>query len=277
MTMIFLGNRLSFQVIEHFVDLRGLGREGVEQGARLRQLLLELGPRGGVAVVQVVHQLVGDAEFVAEVAELMAVRLIERRSEQTGPGGELEQGRRLQLSEATGGGAGRGEVHGLAADEGVAVEHAQKFLLEAAQVFGLGGAGDPFGGMAGGEGDEAEGGEHGGRFAKLTVDGGLAAAHHLVVHAGQVVDNERGAVEEFDGDGATGDQLEIGVGQAADAQGEDGTEPLSSVEDGKPHGGGDGIRSGSGVIAEDQFESVIDEVAVGDESRHSCRAHHDTP
>jgi hypothetical protein len=31
------------------------------------------------------------------------------------------------------------------------------------------------------------------------------------------------------------------------------------------------------VATEDGFESVIDEVAVGDESWHSCRAHHDTP
>lgn len=72
----------------------------------------------------------------------------------------------------------------MAAHEGIAIEDAEKFLLKATEAFGFGGTGYTFGGLAGGEGDEAEGGEDGGSLTELAVDGRLAAAHHFVVHAG---------------------------------------------------------------------------------------------
>ena len=165
----------------------------------------------------------------------------------------------------------------MAADEGVAIEDAEEFLLEAAEHFGFGGAGDAFGGLAGGEGDEAEGGEEGGGFTELAMDGGLAAPHHFIVHAGEVVDDEGGAMEEFDGECTFGDEADVGVRHAADAEGEDGSESLASVEHGKAHRLKDGIGGRTGGAVERLFECVVDEVAVSDESGQKCRAHHDTP
>lgn len=277
MTMILLGNRLGFQIIEHVLDLPGLRAERSEEGAGVLELLLEGFPGGRVAVVKIVHQLIRYAELVAEFGDLMAEGLIEGRAEEAGAGGELEKGRRFEFRQAAGGTTGIGKIHGLAADEGVAIEDAKEFLLETAEAFGFGGAGDAFGRVTGGEGDEAEGGEKGGSLAELAVDGGLSAARHFVVHAGKVVDDERGAVEEFDGNGSAGDEADVGAGEPADAKGEDGPEALASGEDSKAHRLEDWIRSAAGMVTEDRFQGVIDEGSVGDEGRQCCRAHHNTP
>ena len=162
-------------------------------------------------------------------------------------------------------------------DEGIAIEDAEKFLLEAAEAFGFGGAGDTFGGLAGGEGDEAEGGEDGGGLTELAVDGRLAAAHHFVIHAGEVVDDKGGAVEEFDGESASGDEVKIRVRHAAYAEREDGAETLAAVEHSKAHRLKDWIKGRAGRAFEGLFKGLVDEIPVGDESGQQCRAHHDTP
>lgn len=200
-----LSDRLGFEVVEHLGDFGGLGAEEGEERASIGELAFEGFAGAGVAVVEIVHELVGDAEFEAEMGGLLTEGFIERGAEESSAGGEFEEGSGFEFGEAAGAAAWGGEVHGLATDEGVAIEDAEEFLLEAAEQFGFDGAGDAFGGLAGGEGDEAEGGEDGGGFAELAVDGGLAAAHHFVVHAGEVVNDEGGAVEEFDGEGAFGD------------------------------------------------------------------------
>ena len=230
-----------------------------------------------MAVVEIVHELVCDAEFEAEFGDVSAAGFVERRAEEASAGGEFEEGGGFEFGEAAGAAAGGGEVHGLATDEGVAIEDAEEFLLEAAEAFGFGGAGDAFGGLAGGEGDEAEGGEEGGGFAELAMDGGLASAHEFVVHAGEVVDDEGGAMEEFDGEGAFGDEAHVGVGHATDAKGEDRPEALASVEDGKAHRLEDGVGGRAGRDVEGQFKSFVDDIPVGDEGGQKCQAHHDTP
>jgi len=237
-----LGEGLCFEVVEHLGDFSGLGAKGGEEGAGIGELAFEGLAGGGVAVVHIVHKLVGDAELEAELGGLLTERFIEGGAEETGPGGEFEEGGGFEFGEAAGAATGGGEVHGLAADEGVAIENAEEFLLEAAEQFGFGGAGDAFGGLAGSQGDKAEGGEDGGGFAELAMDGGLAAAHQFVVHAGEVVDDEGGAVEEFNSEGSFGDEADIRVRHAADTEGEDGPEPLAAVEYGKAHRLEDGIR-----------------------------------
>ena len=272
-----LGDGLCLEVVEHCGDFGGLGAEGGEEGAGIRELAFEGFAGGGMAVVEIVHKLVGDAEFEAELSGLLAEGFIERRAEEAGAGGECEEGGGFEFGESAGAATGRGEVHGLAADEGVAIEDAEEFLLKAAEHFGFCGAGDALGGLSGGEGDEAEGGEEGGGFAELAMDGGLAATHHFVVHAGKVVDDEGGAVEEFDGESSFGDEAHIRLRHAADAEGEDGSEPLATIENGKTHRLEDGIGGRTGGDIESLFERFVDEVAVSDESGQKCRAHHDTP
>jgi len=272
-----LGDGLCFEVVEHFGDFGGLGAEGGEEGAGIGELAFEGFTGGGVAVVKIVHELVGDAEFEAELGGLLAEGFIEGGAEETGAGGEFEEGGGFEFGELTGAATGGGEIHGLATDEGVAIEHAKEFLLEAAEQFGFGGAGDAFGGLAGGEGDETEGGEDGGGFAELAMDGGLAAAHHFVVHTGEVVDDEGGAVEEFDGQGTFGDEAHVRVCHAADAEGEDGSEPLAPVEHSETHRLEDGIEGRTGGNVESLFESFVEEIPISDEGGQQCRAHHDTP
>lgn len=272
-----LGDRLCFQVVEHVGDFGGLGVEGSEEGTGVGELVIEGFAGVGVAVVEIVHELVGDAEFEAEFGDVSAEGFVERGAEETGAGGELEEGGGFKFGEAAGAGAGGGEVHGLAADEGVAIEDAEEFLLEATEAFGFGGGGDAFSGLAGGEGDEAEGGEEGGGFAELAMDGGLASAHEFIVHAGEVVDNEGGAVEEFDGEGTFGDEAQVGVGHAADAEGEDGPETLAAVEDSEAHRLEDGVGGRAGGDVEGQFKGFVNEIPVSDEVGQKCQAHHDTP
>ena len=88
----------------------------------------------------------------------------------------------------------------------------------------MGAAGDGFPGERVGAVDEREGGEDGAGFAELDVDGRLAAALGGVVHAGKIVEEERGGVEVFERDaefGGVGGRKVVGGEHAGDDLGTD--------------------------------------------------------
>ncbi len=70
--------------------------------------------------------------------------------------------------------------------------------------------------------DESKRGEDSGGFAEFNVHAGDAATHECVVHAGQVVEDQRGGVEVFEGNGDGVGEFRIqrvGFAQAQDHAG----------------------------------------------------------
>ena len=103
-----LGDRLCCEVVEHFGDFGGLGAEVGEEGAGVIELPFEGITGGGVAVVQIVHELVGDAEFEAELCDVAAEGFVEGGAEESGAGGQFEEGGGFKFGEATRAAAGGG-------------------------------------------------------------------------------------------------------------------------------------------------------------------------
>ena len=73
-----------------------------------------------------------------------------------------------------------------------------------------------------GHGLQAVADQQGGRFVVLDVAGRAAAAQHVVVHARQVVVDQRIGVDHFDGAGDDVEASGCGIGQFAGGEGEQG-------------------------------------------------------
>jgi hypothetical protein len=77
-------------------------------------------------------------------------------------------------------------------------------VFEGSRLAALTAAEDRLPGETVGAVDESESGEDGLGFAKLGVDAGRAATVLGVVHAGEIVEEERGGVEVFEGEAELG-------------------------------------------------------------------------
>ena len=138
--------------------------------------------------------------------------------------------------------------------------------MEIEEACAVGGAGIAVDGGAGGERDEAEGGEDGGGFSEGDMDGGPVAAEGVVVHAGKIVDDQGGAVKEFDGSGGAEGEGRGCAEHLGDAEGEDGTDAAARGEDGVAHGFAEVGRGGAWQGREERGEVAVDEVAVKGEA-----------
>ncbi len=149
--------------------------------------------------------------------------------------------------------------------------------MEIEEAGAIAGAGVAVDGGAGGEGDEAEGCEDGVGFAEGDVDGGAVAAEGVVIHAGKVVDDEGGAVEELDGGGGAEGRGRGCVEHSGDAEGEDGTDAAAGAEDGVAHGFADLGRGGAWQGRKERGEVGVDEAAVeGEAVEIELRGGHDS-
>jgi hypothetical protein len=265
------------KVVQQFVQRPGGAAEAGDVGARTVDALDRLSGRGGVAVEVVIDGLESVAEFARERVETEAIRGSEVGEDIAAFDRQREK---RHCFEFVDGGAVRGvaeaEVHRLTADEGRTVERLEQAVLE----------GDEFGGVrrvAGvlddrprGEGDQGEGGEHGGGFSEGDVRGGFAPAELGVVHAGKVIDNERGAVEQFNCAGGARYVWFWGVENPAYPEGEQRANALTTFENCMAHGAEDGSRL-IGTLGAEQFgEIVLNELLIGLEgggSRRECQRH----
>ena len=120
--------------------------------------------------------------------------------------------------------------------------------------------------MPEGEGEERVAGEDRGRFVEGLVDGGLAAAEVVVVHRGQVVVDQRVAVEELDretgGKGARGADVEHRRRLAHEQR----PEALAAAERGMAHRGDQPLgrlaRTVRGEVVEHDLEAVLDGIGA---------------
>lgn len=130
-------------------------------------------------------------------------------------------------------------------------------------------------------GDEVEGfglegvtGEDGDGFAKDFVRGGATTTEVVVVHGGEVVVNEGVGVEELGGAGGEEGVLLGAATGFGGGEGEDGTKPFATREDGVTHGFVD-FRRGREVGGEVGVEVGVDEFLFGDEVAFEGFVRHD--
>jgi hypothetical protein len=228
-----------FEVVEEVVEF-GWVRDGVKRGAGFADGGEGAGAGGDFAVEEVVGELIGAAEGAGEFDGGEGDGGIGVEGERAGAAGEIEEGDGFELVDA---GAEQGavvaleaEVEVLAFTEAGGVEDAEQMGLEV-EDGGAGGGVEVEGEQASaGETDEAEGGEQGGGFAEDLMGSGAAAAFGFVVHAGEVVDDEGGAVDEFDSGGGAESKWGFDAEGTGNAEGEDGAQTLSVAEDGVVHG-----------------------------------------
>ena len=120
-------------------------------------------------------------------------------------------------------------------------------------------------GVGGGIGQHLEGerlqgvaGEDGGRLVEGAVHRRLAAAKVVVVHAGQVVMDQRIAVQKLDRRAGAQRPLARAPEQAGGLDGEERAQPLAAAEHRVPHGGDEARRprqlAGPGVVREQPLE-----------------------
>ena len=185
----------------------------------------------GGGVENIVHDLKRETEFAAERAEGG-----ERFGGRVG-GGEAAHDERgfdhggglVEVDELELGGCGVGfflgeEVFDLAADEALAAGGDGEFAGE--RETGRGGVAgrEEFEGV----GEQGVAGEEGGGFVEGFVAGGATAAEVVVVHAGEVVVDQRVGVYALDGDGG-GEGIESGrTGELRRGQKQDGAEAFAA-------------------------------------------------
>lgn len=220
------------------------GASAVELGVDGRQV-------GGFVVEVVVDGLEGAAELPGEAAKAAGRGAVGISEDETRLGGQEEEGNGFELVDAVARLLALGgvelEVKVLPFTEAAGIEGAEEFALEADEAGDLGGRAGLLDDGAGGEGDKAEGGEQGGSLAEGDVGGGTVAALGIIVHAGQVVDDEGGAVDEFDGGrGAKGEDVFLAA-EAGDAESKEGAEALPLAEDSVLHGATEGAGGLAGV------------------------------
>lgn len=247
------------------MEFTGGGAEGGERGAGGIEPLVNKGEVADFPVQIVINGLEGAAEIPGEAAETAGRGAVGVREEETSLGGEDEEGDGFQFVDAITHGfaliAAELEVEVLALAEAAGLEGAQEFALKPDEAGNLGGRAGLLDDGAGGESDKAERGEHGGGFAEGDVGSGPVAARVLVVHAGEVVNNERGAVDDlYRGGRAEGKEVVLAA-EASDAESENGPEALPLAEDGVLHGAPEGRGRLTGV--EQGGEVGFDDGTVG--------------
>jgi len=205
-------------------------------------LLDLLADQGGIALD--IEDIVGDLEGEAEVVGVItqgevefAMGLAQHRARLTGEG---EQSAGLHLLQPGDPGNIEIQIVGLKVDH-LTADHAER-------AGGLGQSGDQFTanlgiGMGGGMSQHFEGagqqgiaGEESGLLIELTMTGRAAPAQIVIIHAGQIIVDQRIAMDHFDrtGDadgGAFGD-----MEQAGRLHHQEGAQPLAAIEAGITHG-----------------------------------------
>lgn len=261
---------ISFDIetIEQIEERHGAAAEGSETGPRAVEAFS--GGRHGVdfPVGEIVAHLISDTEIAAEGGQRALLRAGYAGEERAGADGEFKKRDGLQGGETDAMGLAfdivKGEIERLAGDHAVAVERREKPDLEIEEPRQFARMAVKIDDGTGGEGDQAEGGEQGVGLAEGDVDGGTAATERVVIHAGQVVHDQRGAMEEFDGGGGAEAQRRGGSEHFGDAEGEEGAKPLAASEDGVAHGFGY-RRRGDERRREQAFELVLDPLLAGEE------------
>lgn len=178
-------------------EVGGLAGAGVFAGG-----FAEGGGVGG-GIQDVVHDLEGEAEVAAGAAESRhggGIGVGHEAAE--GEGGLDHGGGFAEVDEFEGGGVRRGggvfgeEVGHLAADEAATAGGIGQLADQGVGEKGMGGVG--FGEEGEGVGQEGVADEEGGGFVVGAVDGGAAATEVVVIHAGEVVMDERVGVEALE-------------------------------------------------------------------------------
>ena len=105
--------------------------------------------------------------------------------------------------------------------------------------------GDGFGQDFEREGQERVTGEDGGRFVEGFVDGGTPAPEIVVIHGGQIVVDQRIAVDQFDRQRRMQGQLRRGAEHGGGLAHEKGPQPLAAIEGAVAHGRNQTIRRGA--------------------------------
>ena len=223
-----------------FLEAEDGGVGGLVDGLILASCFAEGGGVGG-DVEDVVDDLEGEAEVVAEGCECLQLFVAGVGSHGAEPDGGGEEGGGFALVNGDQLFVGEKvvfafafEVENLSADELFGTSTDRKFGEVGADGKALGGWG--VGDKVKGFGLEGITGENGDGFAKDFVRGGATTAEVVVVHGGEVVVDERVGVEELGGAGG-----EEGVGLAAatsfgGGEGEDGAQSFTTCEDGIAHG-----------------------------------------
>jgi len=138
----------------------------------------------------------------------------------------------------------RFEVGDLSGDEGPATGGEGEFLEKVADLISrCFGSGREDGKRLGEEGVSRQ---HSNAFAKDLVRGGATPAEIVVVHAGEIIMDERISMDAFDGAGDRKGKTGGAAARFRRRKGEDGAEAFPSGENAVPHGSMEGGRLGLG-------------------------------
>jgi len=212
--------------------VRGLLGSNVFAGA-FAELFARLGD-----VEDIVDDLEGEAEGLTEIGEGLQFRLCRIGAHGAEPDGGSQKGSGFGLMdelEIPGGGgfAFALEVEYLAGNEPQAAGGSGELADEGGHVISAGG-----GSVAEdleGDGKEGIAGEDGDAFAEDLMIGRPAAAEVIVIHAGEIVVDERVGVDAFDGTGVGQGGVDGAAAGLRGCEGEDGAKTLAARKEAVAH------------------------------------------